>query len=59
MALREVKHSAYKLKSKTCDMTVGHTDVVYRTRLIINSAYDVAKSCQHLVTYVEQETTVH
>jgi len=58
-ALREVKHAAYKLKSETCDVTAGHMDVAYRTRLIINSAYDVAKACRHLVTYVEQETTVH
>ena len=55
-SLRELKHAAYKLKAETTDVTTGHSDIAYRTKLIINSAYDVAKACRHLVTHVEQET---
>ena len=54
VSLNEVMHATTKLQEE-CRKTPGHSDLAYRTRLIINSAYDVAKACRHLVMCVEQD----
>ena len=54
VSLREVTNAAHKLQEE-CRQISSHSDLAYRTRLIINSAYDVAKAARHLVMCVEQE----
>ena len=54
VSLREVTTASQKLKTACCD-TSRQSDLAYRTRHIINSAYDVAKAARHLVMCVEQE----
>ena len=53
MSLREVIQAAKRLQGE-CRVS-GHSDLAFRTRHIINSAYDVAKAARHLVLCVEQE----
>lgn len=53
-AVREVTNAVHKLQ-KECTKSSSHSDVAYRTKVIINLAYDVAKACRHLVTYVEKQ----
>ena len=53
MSLREVVLAAKHLQGE-CRVS-GHSDLAFRTRHIINSAYDVAKAARHLVMCVEQE----
>lgn len=52
-AVREVTNAAHKLQEE-CTKS-SHSDMAYRTKVIINLAYDVAKASRHLVTYVEQQ----
>ena len=54
VSLREVTTASQKLKT-ACHDTSRQSDLAYRTRHIINSAYDVAKAARHLVTCVEKE----
>lgn len=52
-SVREVTLAAQKLQSE-CRVS-PNADLAFKTRLIINSAYDVAKAARHLVMCVEQE----
>ena len=54
VSLREVHQAAKRLQAQCHDS--GHsTDLAFRTRHIINSAYDVAKAARQLIVSVEQE----
>ena len=54
VSLREVHQAAKRLQDQCRDS--GHsTDLAFRTRHIINSAYDVAKAVRQLIISVEQE----
>ena len=54
VSLHEVHQAAKRLQDQCHDS--GHsTDLAYRTRHIINSAYDVAKAARQLIVSVEQE----
>jgi DNA gyrase/topoisomerase IV subunit A len=52
VSLREMVAASQRL-SNECTQ-VSHSDIVLRTRQIINSAYDVAKAARHLVLCCEQ-----
>ena len=54
VSLREVHQAAKRLQAQCHDS--GHsTDLAFRTRHIINSAYDVAKAARQLIVSVEHE----
>ena len=54
VSLREVHQAAKRLQDQ-CHDSGRSTDLAFRTRHIINSAYDVAKAARQLIISVEQE----
>ncbi len=54
MSLQEVKNASQRLQTECQDGS--QSDLAYRTRQIISSAYDVAKAARHLVMCVEQDS---
>ena len=53
VSLQEVNNATQKLQTECQDGS--QSDLAFRTRQIISSAYDVAKAARHLVMCVEQD----